>query len=389
MPPPVVLTLVAYYPPAFRAGGPTRSLPRIAELLEDEARFRVITRNGDLGTPDGLTGIAPDRWVACGAATCLYLSTGPRLVRRLLAALRHTEHDVLYLNGIFSAEFDVLPLVLRRVRVLPRRRLIVAPRGELNLAALAIKDRRKALYLRLARRLGLFRGTTWHAATEAEAQAVRRVFGGAEKVLVAVDLPAPPAEPSPPPPKLPGRLDVAFLGRISPMKNLDFALDVLMGAEGDVRFDIYGPVDDEAYWQACQARIARLPINVTATYRGLVDPHEVSAVFHLHHLLLLPSRGESFGHVIVEALGAGCPVLVSDQTPFVELERRRAGWDLPLASPARFTEVINRCVAMDDAELARWSAGARALAADIANDPDRDAAYRKIFAVAAGPGGAG
>jgi glycosyltransferase involved in cell wall biosynthesis len=47
---------------------------------------------------------------------------------------------------------------------------------------------------------------------------------------------------------------------------------------------------------------------------GDVSPERVNAVFAAYDLFILPTLGENFGHVILEALTAGTPVLTSDQT---------------------------------------------------------------------------
>ena len=46
--------------------------------------------------------------------------------------------------------------------------------------------------------------------------------------------------------------------------------------------------------------------------------------------MILPTLGENFGHVIVEAWTAGCPVLVSDRTPWRQLASHGVGWDVAL-----------------------------------------------------------
>ena len=53
-------------------------------------------------------------------------------------------------------------------------------------------------------------------------------------------------------------------------------------------------------------------------------------------LFFFPAHGENYGHVIAEAMAAGCPVLISDQTAWRNLEEKGAGWDLPLDAPGRF-----------------------------------------------------
>ena len=378
----MILLLAGYYPPAFLAGGPTRSLPRIAETLRDEFDVRVVTRDHDLGSSARLPGVVSDRWIETGGVQCRYLSDRGRLAAELIGVLRRTQHDVLYLNSIFSVPFSLIPQLLRRFGLMARRALVMAPRGELDPSALALKASRKRLYLRIVRALGLLDDAVWHAATESEAAAIRRAFGQSARVFVARDISLPPGPAPSPPPKLPGSLELVFLSRISPMKNLDFAFAALRGVHGKVRFSIYGPIEDPGYWAACRRQADQLPGNVTIEYKGVVAPSDVSAVLAGHHLFFLPTRAESFGHAISESLLAGCPVLISDQTPWHDLEARHAGWDLPLAAPARFTAAIERCVAMSSEELATWSAGAYELGRSVALDPSLDEAYRAIFRAA-------
>jgi glycosyltransferase involved in cell wall biosynthesis len=78
-----------------------------------------------------------------------------------------------------------------------------------------------------------------------------------------------------------------------------------------------------------------------------------------HDLFLLPSQGESFGHVILEALLAGCPVLISDRTPWRGLQEKGIGWDLPLDPEDGFRAALQQCLAMDADEHRRWSQRAR------------------------------
>ena len=139
-----------------------------------------------------------------------------------------------------------------------------------------------------------------------------------------------------------GQLRPVFLSRISPMKNLLFALKVLQGVSGDVCFDIYGPVEDLAYWKQSEEIIETLPPTVKVRYMGMVNHEEVWDVFAQHDLLFLPTFGENFCHVIREALSAGCPVLISDQTPW----RSFAGMWCGLGPTARSARPIspNRAV---------------------------------------------
>ena len=379
---PAVLALLDFYPPAYRAGGPLRAVPRIVEAIGDEFQFRVITRDGDLGVSTRLKGVVSDRWVDAGHARCLYLSPRRRLVGGMLASIRGTYHDVLYLNSFFSIEFSLIPLILRKVRILPRQGLVIAPRGEMDARALAIKRRRKRLYVWFVQALRLVDDAIWHAASQNEAEAIEERFGPQARLAIAPDIAIRPSRPVRLPTKETGRLDVVFLSRIARMKNLDFAITVLGAVEGELNFDIFGPMEDRRYWAECERLADGLPENVTLRYRGDVRPEAVTGILQAHHLFFLPTQGESFGHAIVESLMAGCPVLISDQTRWRNLAARRAGWDLPLSRPDLFRQVIERCIDMTEEDLAVWSDGARRLGREVANDPDVDAAYRRLFRAA-------
>ena len=100
-----------------------------------------------------------------------------------------------------------------------------------------------------------------------------------------------------------------------------------------------------------------------------------------YHLFLLPTRGENFGHVILEALSAGCPVLISDQTPWRGLESSGIGWALPLTEPERFRAVLNQCIAMDESKFIHRSRQATRYAAAWAQNQEQEAldAYRRLF----------
>ena len=127
---------------------------------------------------------------------------------------------------------------------------------------------------------------------------------------------------------------------------------------GRVTFHIYGAMYDEAYWARCREAIGRLPANVEVVWKGTVPPEQVHQVLAEHHALFMPSAGENFGHTMLESLCAGRPLLISDRTPWRNLEADHAGWDLPLDRPGAFSEAVESMCAMEQAEYNAWSAGA-------------------------------
>jgi glycosyltransferase involved in cell wall biosynthesis len=145
------------------------------------------------------------------------------------------------------------------------------------------------------------------------------------------------------------------------MKNLEGALRILAMTSMPIILDIYGNQESAAYWKECERLMHELPPHVTVTYHGNVPSDDVITVMASYDLFFLPTLGESFGHVILEALLAGCPVLISDRTPWRQLKEKHAGYELSLDRPEAFAETLEKFAAMDDAQFREWSDAAARL----------------------------
>jgi glycosyltransferase involved in cell wall biosynthesis len=96
-------------------------------------------------------------------------------------------------------------------------------------------------------------------------------------------------------------------------------------------------------------------------------------------LLLLPTRGENFGHVVLEALAAGTPVIVGRDTPWQRVEAAGAGWLCDPASPAQIAGLIERFMALDEDGRQRMREAARRVAAEVLDDPAGAEVNRDMF----------
>jgi len=342
------MTFVGFYLPGYKAGGPLRTIANMVDHLGDDFEFWIVTRDRDLGDTKAYPDLSLDQWVSFGNAHVFYVSPENQTVDGLANVIKNTPHDVLYLNSFFDSVFTLKPLFARFLGKFPRRPVVLAPRGEFSAGALKIKGMKKTVYIFGARLLGLYKNIMWQASSEHEAQDIKRSFSVVEKdISVAWDLPAKPDLQLPEKKNLPPASDsqamlrLIFLSRISPKKNLDYALRILSQTMIDVEFDIYGPLEDATYWQRCQTLIRELPPNVKVAYRGSVKPEKVAETFSCYDLFLFPTHGENYGHVIAESLSVGTPVLLSDQTPWRDLSDDGLGWDLALVNMAGFVEIIN------------------------------------------------
>jgi glycosyltransferase involved in cell wall biosynthesis len=379
-----VLAVCDYYLPGVKAGGPVRSLSALAGILAGQVELAVLTRDRDLGDTAPYPGVKADVWTRRGDAPVRYASPAGLKARGLRAALHARDYDVLYLNSLWSA-FTRRILLLRRVRRLPARPMVLAPRGELAEGALCVRRARKLAFLAAARAAGLLEDIVWQATSPAELRDVARRIGPRAAVVLAPNAVAPAQRGAfERPAKVPGELRLVFLSRLSEKKNLLGALELLRGVEGRVTLDVYGSVEHEEYWLRCRRVMDALPANVACSYRGWLPPEQVPETLARYHVFLLPTFDENFGHAIVEAMLAGCPPLISDRTPWHGLALARAGWDLPLEDPYALREALAQAVAMDQPTWQAWAMGTRAFAearvhADVARD-----AHLHLFRLAAG-----
>lgn len=367
---PVVLVFNPFYFPGFKAGGPVRTIVNMVDRLGDDFDFRVLTQDRDLGEITPYDNVDLEDWMTVGKARVRYLAPEAFTLANIARVVREVKPDAIYLNSFFDPVFTQKVLWARLFRQFPQTPVILAPRGEFSEGALGLKSTKKKIYLWVVRLIGLYRNITWQASSDLEVQDIRKAFLGnqAARIQVALNLaPAAPTADAASHHRAPGEpLRVCFISRISPKKNLDYALRVLRSVTAPVVFTVYGPRSEPEYWQACEALIAELPSHVQVVWGGELNPVDVNAYLVGHDLFFFPTRGENYGHVIYEALAAGLPVLLSDQTPWNDVQARGVGWSLPLANPAAFAETIE--------QVALWSGGKRDQVCAAARDHARQVA---------------
>ena len=375
---PTILVVQDYYLPAYKGGGSLRTVANIVDRLGNDFVLDVLCRDRDQDDTEPFPDL-PGGWVTQPKCRVRYLPPDQITPEGLRRAASESDYSLIYFNSFFS-KFTVYLLWERLRGRLPKRPVLLAPRGELAANALALKGFKKQLFIRLAQLIGLYKGIVWHASSEAEAGEVRRYFDGTTEICA--DLPAGPPDPSripPPPPKAPGAVRFVFLSRLARKKNLSRALDLLSDAKGEIVFDIYGTAEDPEYLEECKAKMAQLPPNVSCNYCGPIPYEQVHETFAKYHAFLFPTLNENFGHVILEAFLARIPAILSDQTFWRDLEQRDAGVDLPLEDDAGFRDAIRRFVEMDQETFSRLSDGALQMAHDYLNDPEPVDTNRALF----------
>lgn len=339
-----ILIFISHYLPGYKMGGPLNSVQNIVSNLSEYFDFYIITSNRDFGDDVPYPNVVLNQWTNVSGSKVLYIRDGVKGLKDILFAINATKFDSIYLNSLFDVKFSIYIVFLRYFKLLTANKIILAPRGELYKEALGFKRQKKFLYLKLIRYFGIYKNVCWHSSVESETDEIRRYFTSEADIIKAgvladisnnlLKIKEPLFEFGE------DTLKLIFLSRISKDKNIIFTFDVLEKVTIDLEFHIYGPIEDEDIWQECLSRMKKLPSNIVVKYFGSVDRQNVKSVLSKYDIFFLPTHRENFGHIISESLSVGTPVLISKNTPWLDLEEQKLGWDISLEDKNSFVQVI-------------------------------------------------
>lgn len=376
-----ILLFRSCYLPGFKSGGPIQTVTNLVANLGDKFDFFIVTQDRDSGDKEPYPDVVVDDWNTVGQGEVYYASPGPDFVIRIAEVWREVDPDMVYFNSFFSPQFTILPLALRRLGIVPDARTVVAPRGQFHPGARRIKGLKKKIYHVVAELFELYRDVEWCATSPGEADFIREVIGNDVPIRIAPNLGRcrPPSRVPDKRPKQPGAARFVVVARVAPIKNLHRSLQWLQQLEGEVVFDIFGPISDDDYWARCRREMEATPKNVNVEYHGAIPHEQVHAQLGKYDFFLMPSDSENHGHAIMEAMMAGCPPIISQGTPWRDLEENGVGWDLPLDKDQSFVSTLQRCIEMGPDEYALLSANSHEYGARKACSPEALEKNRRLF----------
>ncbi len=328
-PPLRVLHVTPYFAPAFRYGGPPRSVLGLCRALGHAGiEVEVLTTTAD--GPFQLPPSPPEGEIYEGVAVRYLPRAFPRRLfgaRGLGAALDAAiaRSDLVHVHGLWNAPGWAAGRGARRADV----PLVISPRGMLDPGSLAQHAWRKRIAYGFIERRSLLDAAFLHATSKAEARAVRAWAPGAPVVTLPNGVEAPPV-PSTAAAELRRRLGVSdgspivtFLGRIHPIKRLDLLADAfarVLVARPESRLVIAG-ADERGHRREMEPRFAQ-----RVHWAGQLGEDDKWALLSASSLLVLCSDSESFGLSAAEAMAAGVPVVATRTCPWEEIESAGAGF---------------------------------------------------------------
>lgn len=339
--------------PAKTYGGPVVSVNNIVKALKNEFKFTIISNAYELDGKTPIIGVEPnavnkyDRNI-----NTIYIDKKDYNFSFISSKLKELEGiDFVYVNSFFAVRQLI---IAKRLCKSLKIKLLIAPRGELEKNALRIKNIKKKLYLLVYNLLYKNDNNVFfQATTNEEAQNIRKYLEVSDQKIyhlenipttkLMFDVATNYRE------KTKNEINIVFLSRIQTKKNLSFALEILKEIDSSVKvnFDIYGPIENEEYWQKCNNIIDTFSSNIKTRYMGVIDHNDIFKTFSNYHLFFFPTLSENFGHVIYEALVSNCPILISDQTPWSDINATNAGKAYSLEEKTKFVEYIENVAYLD------------------------------------------
>lgn len=343
---PKVFLNVDSYLPGYKGGGPTQSIKNIVNSLSSEFDFYIFTSNHDFGMREAYNTVISDEWNVCFGAKIFYSSDKNRN-RNLHKILKREKFSLIFLNSFFSFGTIKIISIIRYLKI--KTPIVLMPRGELSEGALSIKRLKKMAYLKFFRTIKFIKNINYLATAQDEYEQIKDILK-TDKVGLVSNIPN-TEKTIVLNTKEVDKLKVVFLSRITSKKNLDYAIETLKKCHKTITFDIFGTMEDEIYWRKCEKIIESLPCNINVSYKGELTNEQVINTLANYDLLYFPTKSENYGHVISEALQASIPVLLSDTTPWNNLEEKKFGWIFKLSEQKSFAKKIDELACLKKEEL--------------------------------------
>lgn len=135
---------------------------------------------------------------------------------------------------------------------------------------------------------------------------------------------------------------VLFVGRIEPSKGVDILIEAaqyVVKKEPDVILFIVGP--DFGIKNNLEEKVKKAKLNKNFIFAGELSRKDLISAFKNASIFVLPSRYETFGIVLIEAMTAGIPVIASDiaAIPYI-LKQNETGLLFELEKPKMLATYI-------------------------------------------------
>jgi len=370
-----VLILMGRYLPGYKDGGPVRTIKNLTDIFGKEYDIRIMCKDRDHGDLQQYPNISVDTYNKVGNANVYYVKNEKFKFKNMLNEIKKV--DIVYCCGPYN-DYAIKAMVLKRLGFF-KIPLVIASMGSFSKGALSIKSKKKMIFLNIMKKLGFFKKIVWSVTSVVEKKELKEVIGENVKCIIAEDLPR-VEKVNHKHKKKKNHLKLIFISRICEMKNLLGAIQIISNlTEFPIQFDIYGNIENKEYWELCKIELKKLPVNVTWKYQGECDSNNVVETLANYDIFLFPTFGENFGHVISESLLAGCLPIISNRTPWLDLDNYKCGNVIDLNNKELFIETLKRYGILDDEEFKNYAINAQKYISNKNKESIDNTGYKEIF----------
>ncbi len=372
-----ILIITGRYLPGYRDGGPVRSLINLTEWMGDKYDIRIMCLDRDHGDTERYPGVTVDSYNNVGKAKVWYTSDFSREAVGKLAE----DADVVYVCGPYG-DYARFAMSLKKEGKITAP-LYIASMGSFSPEAFKIKGLKKRLFISYMKLAHMFDNVIWSVTSQREEDELRSVIGFGSRCVIASDLPR-KGTTDHSRIKESDALKICFISRISRKKNLIAIPDILKNISDDcnIKLDIYGVDEDKAYLRECLMRfdaLRKTHPNCRWEYKGEADSNMIPSIFADYDALLFPTLGENYGHVIAESLAAGCIPVISDTTPWLDLNEKGCGYVCHLNDLTSFSSALQELYDMDEEAMSAKRSKCYEYITQANDASVRDSGYRMIF----------
>lgn len=351
----ILIPAWSFYP--SQEGGPSNALYWLATGLAKAGYVvRVVATNRCLKPGQ----VVEDQWTRLNGFDVIYGSVEHH---HALIEMEVEKCDVLITNGVCS----IKNFKLNRLALQLGKKVILSPRGELFDSAVFHKGK---LYGRLKcamfaiMRMTYGQRVLYHATSPEEEASVKKYMGKNARMVLIPNYMILPEKVEADTTSEPYLL---YVGRLNQIKNIDIILSGLAQLpafmNGNVKFKLAGEKTGE-YYESLVHQAKKLGISDKVEFLGLVTGTEKDRLYAGAKCLLLMSKSENFGNVIVEALSQGTPAIASQGTPWQQLDEKGAGWWID-AKAECVGETVEKLLKLDESAYRGMRESAYALSREF------------------------
>ena len=340
-----IFVFIYGYLPGQNYGGPVTSIYNFTEQFGDEYDIRIVCSNHEHNSKVPYEKVNKS-WNKVGKANVLYLSEKQYTTSNFKKIMQPFNIILVYLTGVFSYKLNHSAIMASNHMNI---KVLIAIRGEICRNILKMKSYKKIPYLFIMKTIGEYKNVLFQVTSIEEKNQLKKYLGIKEKNIIflpnigCVKQDIVNIEKK----KEKGQVKLLFLSRIHPKKNLLDALNAIIRAKGKIQFDIYGPIEDYNYWNKCKEVILKAPSNIAIKYKGALSMMDAKKIYSQYHFFLFPTLSENYGHVIVESLMSGCPLILTEGTTPWDNIKDKAGFTFELHNIKELTDIINKVVDMN------------------------------------------